>query len=133
MASDKQNQGIWFGPGQDDYLKWEVERRSGVPTFVLFFEQHGTGKTLGTMAVPGGASLRTLDLAITGDLGAGTLTASYRLNSDTGGFTTFATAAAPGDVLGWFSRQALAGIVVTNEATPATYVATYDSFGVTAP
>jgi hypothetical protein len=130
LTAARQHQGVWFGPGQDDYVKWEVEFRSGVPTLILFVEQGGTGRTIGTVALPNPGSVTTLDLFLTLDLGAGTVQAGYRVNSDTGAITSYGAAQAPGAVLAWFSRQAKAGVVVSNEGTTTTFVATYDSFQV---
>jgi hypothetical protein len=133
LTTPQQHQGVWFGPDQDNYVKWEVEARNGVPTLILFIEQNGTGKTIGTMAVPNPGSVTSLDLFLTLDLGAGSVQAGYRVNSDTGAITTFGAPQAPGAVLSWFSRQAKAGIVVSNEQTTTTFVATWDSFQVGTP
>ena len=92
VTTPQQHQGIWFGPDQNNYFKWEVEFRNGAPHFLVFFEQSGTGRLVGTpIPVPSPGSITTLDLQITADLGAGTLSRGYRINSDTGAFTTFAT------------------------------------------
>jgi len=135
LTTHQQHQGIWVGIDQNNYFKFEVEYRNtnGIagPALVAFYEQNGTGQLVGTITpLSSLGTVTTLDLFITGDLGDGTFQAGYRVNADTGPVNAFGTPVSPKNVLGWFSRQAKAGIVVANEGSTTSFVARYDRFAV---
>ncbi|HUR18796.1 MAG TPA: Ig-like domain-containing protein [Acidimicrobiales bacterium] len=134
LNSGFQQKAVYFGPDQNNYFKLEVENHNGVPSITLFFEQNGSGTILaGPTALPSPGTISTLDLFITADVAAGTLTASYRLNSSNGAdITTFGPSAAPNDVMRWFSSQARGGILVSNQGSTTPIVGVYDRFSIDA-
>jgi glucose/arabinose dehydrogenase len=129
---------LYFGPDQDNYVKVEVENRSGVPNLTMFYEaknvypvENNGGKVIGTPIPLGPATgLNTIDLRIKADVVSGQLTVSYRVNStaDTDAYTAAGSAVAPRDVMRWFSTQGRAGIAVSNQGSTVPLTATYDLF-----
>jgi N-acetylneuraminic acid mutarotase len=130
MTAATQFQGIYMGPDKDNFVKLEVEFRNGQTHLVLYQELAGTGSLPVTpIPIPAGAS--TVDLYLTGDLGGGRLTASYRVDSnDRSAIQPFGPAITLGDPLKWFSRQSRAGVVVANQGNTLPFTATMDDFWV---
>lgn len=129
LTTDFQHQAIFIGPDKDNFLKLEAEHRNGGVSMVLYFEQGGTGSLPATPVPIDPAGVATLDLFLTGDLAAGTISASYRLNSDDpAAIVSIGSAQAPSDVMRWFSTQARAGILVANEGTTVSFTGTYGRF-----
>jgi hypothetical protein len=128
INSGYQQQAIFFGPDQDNFIKLEVENSSGAPAITLFFEQNGSGSGTTPIPLPNPASIGTVDLRLVADVANGTIQAAYAVNG--GAFTDVSSARAPSNVLRWFSTQAQAGVWTSNEGTSTTFVGTYDRFAV---
>jgi hypothetical protein len=129
--------GLWFGPDEDNHVRFAVQNRGGVPHLVAWYEARSTvpdesvpdGRLLGTpvslASVAGTAA--TVDLRLVVDPGGGRVTPAYRIND--GAWTTWDAAAVPNDVSRWFSVQSHTGIVTSN-AGGSPFTATYDWFRV---
>ncbi|RKS80732.1 hypothetical protein CLV35_0200 [Motilibacter peucedani] len=128
---------VWFGPDQDDYIKVEVENKGGAPALSVLYEantaypKEARTPTLiyPTTAVPGLSTATTVDLRILANPSTGLLTAQYRLDSDTDAFTTLATRT-PVDLSTWFGVRSTAGVLVSNQDAPTPLTAVFDSFTV---
>ncbi len=131
LTRDFQHQAIFFGPDLDNFLKIEAEHRNDGVSIVLYFEQAGTGTVPVTPTPINAAAVNTLDLFLTGDLAAGTVTASYRINSDDpAAIVNVGAALAPSDVMRWFSAQARSGVLVSNEGSDSSFTGTFDRFSI---
>lgn len=84
LTAASQQAGIFFGPNDDNYVKLVVGKASNGLRIQLFRELNGISSSVDLATVPNSASLRTLDLYLTGDAERKTFSAAYRLNSDTG-------------------------------------------------
>lgn len=84
LTTASQQAGIFFGPDQNNYVKLVVGKASNGLRIQLFRELNGISSSVDLATVPNSASLRTLDLYLTGDAERKTFSAAYRLNSDTG-------------------------------------------------
>jgi hypothetical protein len=133
LTANGQFEGIYYGPGQDDFLRVGLQRVSGVTRLVAFYEVQGVGPLAETFqsatlasVVPDLTSVTTIQVRITADVSNGTVQASYQLNG-AGGFVNLGTAPAPRDVMRWFSTQARAGVVTSNAGSTTTFTSTFDS------
>jgi hypothetical protein len=126
--------GIWFGLGEDDYVKLTAAANDG-PTFEFSLEEAGAfggaGRVIMTPAAPWTGSAVTLVLRLTpsaGENGAGTAEAFYRLD---GGAELSAglIASVPAR---FFTSASHAGIVHTHAGSASTFIAEYDDFAVRA-
>lgn len=131
LTTDFQHQALYMGPDLENFLKIEAEHRNGGVSIVLYFEQKGTGTIPATpISIPAG-TISTLDLFLTGNVAAGTITASYRLNSDDPAeIINVSPSSAPADVMRWFSTQARAGILVSNQGNATPFTGSFDRFGI---
>lgn len=84
LTTASQQAGIFFGPNDDNYVKLVVGKASNGLRIQLFRELNGISSSVDLATVPNSASLRTLDLYLTGDAERKTFSAAYRVNSDTG-------------------------------------------------
>jgi hypothetical protein len=133
-GSQTQEQTLYYGPGQDDVFAVSVVNLAGGPALKVRYETAGTRPaetTTGTVpfpatAVAGLAQAGAVELRISANTVAGTLTAQYRLDPG-GSFTTLATVT-PKDVVKWFGVRAAAGILTSNAAGTAPTTAVVDSF-----
>jgi hypothetical protein len=81
LTAASQQAGIFFGPDQNNYVKLVVGKASNGLKIQLFREVNGTSSSVDLATVPNSASLRTLDLYLTGDAERKTFSAAYRVNS----------------------------------------------------
>ncbi|HEX8770279.1 MAG TPA: hypothetical protein VF711_05880 [Acidimicrobiales bacterium] len=130
LTTDFQHQALFMGPDLDNFVKVEAEHREGGVSIVVYFEQNATGVVPVAVPVSGG-SIQTLDLFLDGNLGAGTVTAAYRINSsDPADIVYLSPAQAPRDVMRWFSSQARAGVLVSNQGNSTSFTGVFDRFSV---
>jgi hypothetical protein len=133
LTAASQHIGIYVGPGQDGFMKLEVEYRDNQCSIVLYREGSGTGSGLqGTKGIGSCAALSSVDLELTGDPATGSFTAAYRLNGGALVAAFTGTVHDTYDPMGFFNRQARAGVIVANQNTPTEFTATFDRFAVTA-
>jgi fibronectin type 3 domain-containing protein len=128
LDAGSEQEGVQFGPTQDDYVKVVAINRSGVPGIEFYAEQGGTGTTIATATLP--ASVGTLDLALLADPSSSTVRAAYRV--DDGAWVVLPTPLTlPASAAGrFFDRTAYAGVLVSHKGG-APFTATYDRFAVT--
>lgn len=128
-----QQKALYFGPGQNDYVKIEIEQRNDpVGTYITLFREiaSSTGTPARTkLATPG--SITTLDLRLAATKSTGIVTASYSING--GAFTTLGSFTIPsGSRPAFFSTAAKGGILTSHTApsgvTNPAVVARFDSF-----
>jgi len=134
LTANGQFAGIYYGPGQDDFLRVGLQRVNGVSQLVAFYEVQGVGPLAETYqskiiasAPVDVTTTSTIQLRVTADVSNGTVQASYQLDG-AGGFVALGTAQAPKDVMRWFSVRARAGIVTTNAGSATPFTAVFDSF-----
>ena len=137
LTTSDQQGGIFLGLNQDNYAKLVIVN-SGSSTSDLglqfYEEQYGVGSSVGGGSAPqvvglDWANINTLDLFLTGDPSRGTITAAYRINSDTATPTVLPVQFNPTPTLPFFSNSTSAGILaLTRDA--ADVPITYDSFGI---
>ncbi len=148
ITTDYQQVGVFFGPDQKNFVKAEVDSEGSTPHLTMFYSEKGVSGTVATIALPAVQTASTIDLIITGNADVpdplpygdtygvhgfplDQLTISYSLNGGTP--VVVGTAKAPADVTGWFSRQAKAGILVSNSGTTTPVAVTFSRFAITAP
>jgi N-acetylneuraminic acid mutarotase len=132
LTAANQHQAIFFGPDRDNFAKIEAEYRSGKPHLVLYFEQNGTGSLPATpIPLPDASTISTLDLFLTLDTANGSINGSYLVNSsDFEQAEPFGPSMRPNDVMRWFSSDARAGLLVSNQNTAATFTGIFEDFDV---
>jgi hypothetical protein len=128
VASGFQQEALFFGPDQDNFIKVEVENSGGHPAITLFFEENGTGSGTTPIVLPNPETITSIDLRLIADPATGTITAWYGING--AATTQVGTGKAPADVMRWFSSQAQGGILVSNEGSTTPITATFDRFSV---
>jgi N-acetylneuraminic acid mutarotase len=132
LTAANQHQAIFFGPDRDNFAKIEAEYRNGQPNVVLYFEQKGVGTVPAVIPLPAASSISTLDLILTLDVAHGAINGSYLVNSnDPSQAQPFGPSMMPTDVMRWFSSDARAGVLVSNENATASFTGLFDSFSVT--
>ncbi|BEP13260.1 hypothetical protein acdb102_15710 [Acidothermaceae bacterium B102] len=149
LTTDYQQIAAFFGPDQKNFVKVEAEHNgTGAPHVTMFYSEKGVAGTVATVAVPELLTATTVDLIITGNgnlpdplpygdtygvhaFPLDQVTVSYSINGGTP--VVVGTAKAPADVTGWFSRQAKAGILVSNSGTTTPIAVTFSRFAITAP
>ncbi len=130
LNSGSQQEAIFFGPDQENYIKFEVENvPGGAVSLTIWLETNGQGAIVQRIAMPNSAA-STLDLRFDGNPTARTVQASYRVASDTAAFTNLGTPTAV--PAGWFNTSNAAGIIVSNSGSATPIVASYDWFRVLA-
>jgi len=132
MSQPTQHQGIYVGPGEDGFMKLEVEFRNGTCNIVLYREGAGDGGALRGVQ-PISCNVGSVDLVLLGDPASGGFRALYAVNG--GALQTVFGAGFPhtvADPMGFFSRQSRAGVIVSNEGNNVEYTATIDRFEVSA-
>jgi hypothetical protein len=149
ISSDYQQFGAWFGPDQNNFFKVEIDSEGSAPHATLLWREKGVSAPSTTVALPAVSTASTIDLIIKGNYTLpdpvpygdtygvhgyplSELTAYYSINGGTPvqigtGYYQ------PGDVTGWFSRMAKAGIVVSNSGSATPISPTFTKFGITAP
>jgi hypothetical protein len=137
LTQASQHIGIYVGPGQDGFMKLEVEFRGGECAIVLYREGSGAGGGLrGSRGIGPCNAISSVDLELTGDPATASFEAAYRVNGGTRTNVFTSEDHITYDPMGFFSRQARAGIIVSNQATggqtPPEFTATFDSFSVAA-
>jgi hypothetical protein len=133
MHTPFQQKAIYVGPNQDNYLKIEVEIRSGGGAYItLFFEQNGGGRAVaGPLRITG--AVNTLDLFLDATVASHSFRASYRVNSNAvGDIHPLGNAVSPSSPGAWFTTRAKAGVLTSNTGTNTPVTAVYDSFAVVA-
>ena len=137
LTTDAQQGGIFLGSDQDNYVKLVIAN-SGSDTSALgikfLIEEDGERSSVGGGDSPQVTgldwnSINTLDLFLIGDPSRKTLTAAYRINSDTGMPTVVSQVFKPSSTTPFFSNSTDAGILAFTEDAPDVPV-TFDSFGI---
>ena len=137
LTTDAQQGGIFLGSDQDNYVKLVIIN-SGSDTNDLGIkflkEEDGERSSVGGGESPqvtglDWESINTLDLFLTGDPSRKTLTAAYRINSDTAKPTVVSQVFKPSSTTPFFSNSTDAGILAFTEDAPDVPV-TFDSFGI---
>ena len=145
LTSDYQQVAAWFGPDQANFVKVEAEHNgTGDPHLTMFYAEKGVSGTVASVTLPAMTSASTLDLVIKGNgdmpvapvfnccmWPVAQLSVYYSLNG--GPLVQVGTIKSPRDVTTWFSRQAKAGILVSNSGSTTPITATFSSFAITAP
>ena len=109
--------GVYFGPDQDNYVKFIAEY-DAVQGQVLQFadEQSATIHTVNVYTNIGSfANISTLDLRLTGDAGSGRITASYSVNGGTFVSLSQAVQLTGSEQSGFFNSASRAGILASNK------------------
>jgi hypothetical protein len=139
LVTAVQQGGIFLGSNQDNYVKLVIANlSSGVSGLgIQFFqEQNGVRSSVGggsSAQVTGlnWSSIVTLDLFLTGNPATGTVTAAYRINSDTDAPTQLSQQFQPNPTTPFFANETIAraGILAFTLNAPDVIV-TFDSFSV---
>lgn len=139
LTTAVQQGGIFLGSNQDNYVKLAIINLSsgiGGIGIQFFQEQNGVRSSVGGGSgaqVTGldWSSIATLDLFLTGDPATGTVTAAYRINSDSVAPTQLSQQFKPNPTTPFFSDEAIAraGILAFTLSAPDVPV-TFDSFSV---
>lgn len=122
LTTASQQGGIFLGSSQDNYVKLVIiNSSSGTNGLGLQFfqEQNGVRSSVGSIGTApqiknlDWASINTLDLYLKGDPATGTVTAAYRINSDTATPIPFTQQFKPNPTVPFFADQttARAGIL----------------------
>lgn len=144
LTTAEQQGGVFLGSSQDDYVKLVIVNSSNDPSGLgleFFQEQNGAGANVG-----GGSgsqitgldwvNINMLDLFLTGDPTAGTIKASYRVNSDTATPISLSQQFTPTIAASFFADEAIAraGILASTGNIPDTpdTTVTFDSFNINA-
>ncbi len=130
LTAAPQQGGLFFGSNHDNYAKLVVINTgtSGLK-LQLYKEENGVGSSVDVATVPNWASINTLDLFLTGDPVTNSITAAYRVNSDTGARLTFSKSFKPTTSFFTDATNARAGILAFTGNAPDVPV-TFDSFGI---
>lgn len=122
FTKNYQNGGIYIGGGEDNYVKLSAGFGNG--TYVSLGSEKTAVFTAAAFKAISPASFVSLDLRLTGDAATQTLTAHYRLNSDSD-----ASWVALGSVknVNVFGPSAKAGVVTTSYGGPV-FTASYNWF-----
>ena len=148
IATDFQQVGVFFGPDTKNFVKAEVDSEGSTQHLTMFYSENGVTSTVAAVALPAVQTATTIDLIITGNgdlpdplpfgdtygvhgFPLDQLSIKYSLNGATP--VAVGTVKAPADVTGWFSRQAKAGILVSNSGTAMPIAVTFSKFSITAP
>ena len=137
LTADGQQGGIFLGSDQDNYVKLVITNTgSGSKDIGIKFleEQDGERSNVGGGEAPQVTgldwnSIKTLDLFLTGEPSRGTLTAAYRINSDTAKPTVFSQQFKPSSNTPFFSSSTDAGILAFTKDAPDVPIK-FDSFGI---
>ncbi|MDX6256616.1 MAG: hypothetical protein QOJ11_2950 [Frankiales bacterium] len=150
LTNDYQQIGAWFGPDQANFIKVEAEHNgAGDPKLTMFYSEKGVSGTVASVSLPAMTTASTLDLIIKGNgdvpdplpygdpygvhgFPLDELTVYYSLDG-AAPVQVGTTYKSPADVTGWFSRQAKAGILVSNSGSTTPISATFTKFAITAP
>jgi hypothetical protein len=150
LTNDYQQIGAWFGPDQANFIKVEAEHNgAGDPKLTMFYSEKGVSGTVASVPLPAMTTASTLDLIIKGNgdvpdplpygdpygvhgFPLDELTVYYSLDG-AAPVQVGTTYKSPADVTGWFSRQAKAGILVSNSGSTTPISATFTKFAITAP
>lgn len=134
LTTAVQQGGIFLGSSQDNYAKLVVVDNSSGNSGLriqFFKEENGLGSNVGTITGLNWANIRTLDLFLSGDPVRKTITAAYRVNSNTAAPISFSQNFLPSSSAPFFAdaTNARAGILAfTKDA--ADVPITFDSFGI---
>jgi hypothetical protein len=132
LDAGAEQQGIYFGPDGDNYLKAEVEHDgAGGRALTIWKEKDGSGTIVDTIPLPGGDAT-SIDLRITvtpspPNNALPTATVSYALNGSAT-FTTLGTAVTL--PTSWITANTPAGIVTSHQQGGSPFAATFASFAV---
>ena len=130
LTSGAQQNAMFFGTDQNNYVKIEVENVSGGSTsLTTWIEKNGTG-SIGQRVTLSNKAAATLDFRLEGNPATNTVQASYRIASDTAAFTNLGTAVSV--PAAWFNQNSTSGISVSNEGSSTAIVGVYDSFSIKA-
>jgi hypothetical protein len=129
-----QQGGIFLGSSQDNYAKLiVVNDGSGKKDLrIQFFkEENGLGSSVGKIKGLNWAKIKTLDLFLTGDPFTKTVSAAYRVNSNTAAPISLNQEFTPSSSASFFAdaTQATAGILAFTK-NAADVPVTFDSFGI---
>ena len=134
LTSSYQQGGVFLGSSQDNYVKLMIVNSGSGLGLQFYQEQNAVGSSVGgdnAQQVTGldWASVSTLDLFLTGDPLRSTITAAYRINSDTDTPTVLSALFSPSPTTPFFSPSTSGGILAfTKDA--ADVPITFDSFGI---
>lgn len=130
LTTAPQQGGLFFGSNQDNYAKLVVVNggSSGLK-LQLYKEEKGVGSTVDLVTGLDWANINTLDLFLTGDPGTNSITAAYRVNSNTGARLTFSKSFKPTNSFFTDATSARAGILAFS-GNVADVPVTFDSFGI---
>ena len=134
LTTAPQQAGLFVGSDQDNYAKLAVVQTGSGLSLQLYKEEGGANSTsnVGQVKIDG-ASIKTLDLYLTGDKAANTITAAYRIDSNTAKPTVFSQSFKPSasKSAAFFGNatQTKAGILAFTKDAPAVPV-TFNYFGI---
>lgn len=132
LTTSFQQGGLFFGSNQDNYAKLVVVN-SGTGTsglkIQLYKEEKGVGSSVDIVTGLDWANINTLDLFLTGDAVTKSITAAYRVNSNTGARLTFSNSFKPTTSFFTDATSARAGILAST-SNAADVPITFDSFGI---
>ncbi len=138
LSSSYQSAGIYFGPDQDNFLKFvAINMGSGTSGQFLQFKDEINGisslsDTANRISIGNFSSVSTLDLRLVGDALNGKVSAFYSVNGGAFQQLAFNYTIPTSKLSAFFNGTARAGLLVSqkNNLTPITAV--YDSFEITA-
>ena len=134
LTTAVQQAGLFVGSDQDNYAKLAVVQTGSGLSLQLYKEEGGVNSTssVGQIKIDG-ATIKTLDLYLTGDKAANTITAAYRINSNTADPTVFSQSFKPSasKTASFFgsATQTKAGILAFTKDAPAVPI-TFNYFGI---
>ena len=134
LTTSYQQGGIFLGSSQDNYVKLVIIESGSGLGLQFYQEQNGVRSNVGGGSIPqvtglSGSSIKTLDLYLTGDPKTETITAAYRINSDTAKPTVLPVQFLPSPTTPFFSNSTGTGILAFTSGA-ADVPITYDSFGI---
>jgi hypothetical protein len=138
INAGSEQQGIYFGPDGNNYIKAEVEWNptQGKRKLSIWREVNGSGDfarnssgTAYTIDLPNG-NANTIDFQIDGDPVSRTVTVQYSING--GAFTALSVGGTTKISVpdAWFTPTTPAGVVQSHQGGGSAFTASYDSFAV---
>lgn len=134
LTAAPQQGGIFLGSDQDNYVKVVIIRSPSGLGLQFYQEENNVSSSVGGGSLPqvtglDWANINTLDLFLTGDPSTETITAAYRINSDTTTPTVISQQFQPSSTTSFFSNSTNAGILAFTSYAPDVPI-TFDSFGI---